>query len=277
MAYGVIYKITNKLNGHSYIGQTIQKLNERWSNHISESKHLNRKIHQALRKYGRDNFEICIIDECNSKEELNIKEAFWVNFYDTYKHGYNSTLGGDFNPMLIDEFRQKVIKQLTGRKRNFTPEQRIQYAERILKQGKQFKSGNEHPLSKIVYKINPESFIIEDIFENIISAELKINNKNMNGITNALKSKFLYRGYYWISKEDYNLHSSNLSLFFNKTPYYNNKTKILQFDLNGSLLKEWNSIKEAELSLNGKKTGNISACVQGKTKTAFKFIWKYAS
>lgn len=50
---------------------------------------------------------------------------------------------------------------------------------------------------------------------------------------------------------------------------------IVQCDLNGNRLKEYDSAKQAEIDLNGKFTGNISKCLKGKIKTAFGFIWKY--
>lgn len=50
----------------------------------------------ALSKYGIDNFIFEILEECNSKD-LNKQEIYWISYYDTYKNGYNMTLGGDGN------------------------------------------------------------------------------------------------------------------------------------------------------------------------------------
>jgi group I intron endonuclease len=95
--YGIIYKATNKINGKSYIGQTVKPLNKRINNHISEA--LNEindfYFHKAIRKYGEENFIWEIIAECNSLEELNIAEIKLIKKYYTFKNGYNLTKGGE--------------------------------------------------------------------------------------------------------------------------------------------------------------------------------------
>ena len=53
------------------------------------------------------------------------------------------------------------------------------------------------------------------------------------------------------------------------------KKKILQFDLEGNLLKEWGCTKDIERSLNIHHS-NISACCRGKQKTSGGFVWRYA-
>lgn len=93
MAY--IYKITNLVNGKSYIGQTIKKVEERWQGHISdlESGRGAPKLQYAFDKYGKDNFAFQTLEECKT-EELDEREKYWIGEYDTYENGYNSTLGG---------------------------------------------------------------------------------------------------------------------------------------------------------------------------------------
>lgn len=53
------------------------------------------------------------------------------------------------------------------------------------------------------------------------------------------------------------------------------KHPIVQYNLNGKYLKEWKSASDAEKEMRGKNTGNISNCLNGKTKTAYGYIWKY--
>jgi len=93
----IIYKITNKINGKIYIGQTIKSLNARISNHISDAlaNKYNVHFHSALRKYGADNFEWGIIAECDDIDELNRLEIYFIGWYDTYNNGYNMTMGGE--------------------------------------------------------------------------------------------------------------------------------------------------------------------------------------
>lgn len=93
--YGVIYKITNKINNKVYIGQTIEGFDRRYRKNFS-------KLHdgylkKAILKYGIENFDICkTLDVAFSKEELNIKERHYIKLYNSNnkKYGYNLTEGG---------------------------------------------------------------------------------------------------------------------------------------------------------------------------------------
>lgn len=93
---GFIYKITNKVNGKSYIGQTIQNVKERFYQHCAtkcSQAILNMVIHKAITKYGKSNFTIEVIEEVESAN-LNDRERYWIKYYDSYNNGYNSTEGG---------------------------------------------------------------------------------------------------------------------------------------------------------------------------------------
>lgn len=94
-----IYKITNKINGKSYIGQSTN-IAKRWSHHLAvaqNDKYSQQQwyIHRAIRKYGKENFIFEVLEEC-PKELLNEREIYWIAKFDTYNNGYNLTLGGTF-------------------------------------------------------------------------------------------------------------------------------------------------------------------------------------
>ena len=93
---GFIYKITNTINGKSYIGQTIQNVKERFYQHCATkcSKAVsNMAIHRAINKYGKSNFTVEVIEEIDSAN-LNDRERYWIKCYNSYNNGYNSTKGG---------------------------------------------------------------------------------------------------------------------------------------------------------------------------------------
>lgn len=93
---GFIYKITNTINGRSYIGQTIQNVKERFYQHCATkcSKAVsNMAIHRAIKKYGKSNFTVEVIEEIDSAN-LNDRERYWIKYYNSYNNGYNSTKGG---------------------------------------------------------------------------------------------------------------------------------------------------------------------------------------
>lgn len=92
----IIYKITNKINGKVYIGQTIQTLNSRKNEHKKMvRKKTNLPLYNAINKYGEENFSIIQIDEADSSEELNVKEQYYIKHYNSMSpNGYNLTSGG---------------------------------------------------------------------------------------------------------------------------------------------------------------------------------------
>lgn len=95
---GKIYKITNKINGKIYVGQTTKTLTERFQKHCwgttaKDIYHFNMAIKEAIRKYGKENFIIELIEEVE-QDKLDEREVYWISYYDSYNKGYNCTLGG---------------------------------------------------------------------------------------------------------------------------------------------------------------------------------------
>lgn len=114
MSQGIIYLITNKLNGHKYVGQTTQSMNKRWAAHIQESRRMSSKpLHRAFRKYGVDKFAIKQIDECDVSI-LNEREQYWIQHYNTFEsaEGYNATSGGE-SPIFTQEIKDKISKVMS--------------------------------------------------------------------------------------------------------------------------------------------------------------------
>ena len=92
---GIIYKITNKVNNKSYIGYTINTIEERFKVHIQDSKkYKNRPLYRAFAKYGVGSFTIEVIEEVPDFQ-LKVKEIICIKAFNTYRKGYNATMGGD--------------------------------------------------------------------------------------------------------------------------------------------------------------------------------------
>lgn len=88
-----IYVITNRINGKQYVGMTKHTIEERLKGHISHAKTYRSKFHNAIRKYGYENFIIEELEAC-AEIDLDEREKFWINELDTLANGYNSTCGG---------------------------------------------------------------------------------------------------------------------------------------------------------------------------------------
>jgi group I intron endonuclease len=95
-----IYKITNLVTSHAYVGQSV-RIEDRLKSHFSEAKLFNKDsieyskaLYVAIRKYGKDAFKTEILELVEAVEDLNSREIYWITFYNTYNNGYNMTPGG---------------------------------------------------------------------------------------------------------------------------------------------------------------------------------------
>ena len=90
--YGYIYKTTNLINDKIYIGQ---KKSETFLH--EEYLGSGKRLKSAITHYGKENFKVELLEECDSKQELDEKEIFYIKQYDSQnlEIGYNLTKGGD--------------------------------------------------------------------------------------------------------------------------------------------------------------------------------------
>lgn len=93
-----IYKITNLLNAKCYIGKS-KNIEQRWKEHkvrLCDNRYFDKPLYKAFRKYGINNFSFEIIEEVLEESQLDEKEKYWIQFYNSYgATGYNATIGGD--------------------------------------------------------------------------------------------------------------------------------------------------------------------------------------
>ena len=96
-----IYLITNlaKTKNNLYVGQTKYSIEQRFNEHWYEAQHLTTKhydtvLHKAMCKYGIKNFKIELLEEGLTKDQVDAREIYYIEFYDSFRHGYNMTKGG---------------------------------------------------------------------------------------------------------------------------------------------------------------------------------------
>ena len=92
---GCIYIITNDINDKVYVGQTLRDLQVRYSEHCYDTRSTS-SIHQAIQKYGVSHFNIAVL-EYVPFSKLDEREQYWIAHYNSYKNGYNKTIGGQNN------------------------------------------------------------------------------------------------------------------------------------------------------------------------------------
>ncbi len=92
-----IYKITNQKTGECYIGQAVD-VRKRWYDHakamIGIDTPQNNLLYAAAQKYGLDDFTFELLLECKSNE-LNEKEKYFIELYNSNTFGYNKTAGNN--------------------------------------------------------------------------------------------------------------------------------------------------------------------------------------
>lgn len=110
---GFIYKITNRVNNKVYIGQTHFTIEHRYKQHIKNFniEHRQQPLYKAFAKYGIENFSVEMVEEVEC-EKLNEREIYWIAYYDSFRNGYNATLGGNGQLYQWTDSQYEEIKSL---------------------------------------------------------------------------------------------------------------------------------------------------------------------
>lgn len=252
-----IYSITNLINGKKYIGQSIN-IENRFVRHkceLRKNRHVNRHLQASWNKYGEKNFKFNIIETC-TKESLNNRENYWINYYNTLNNGYNLDEGGN---------------GISGYKHS---------KEEISKMRK-----SSNPLPILQFDLN---FNFIAYYEGGVSHAAKQLNYTSDSIKKRCKhlcKKIGYKNSYWVYEEEYINENFSWNTYLSKkwscTPIVKNTTntfsrKICQYDLNRNLIKIWNSFTDIENAGFTRNQVN-TICNKRKGKKTHKgFIWTYA-
>lgn len=110
-----IYRITNKINGKSYIGKTGMNFGDRWDSHrslLNAGKHDNKHLQSAWNKYGAKQFEFAVVELIEDASKLNEREMHWIAKYRKDGLSYNISDGGDggnnLGKHLSEETKRKI-------------------------------------------------------------------------------------------------------------------------------------------------------------------------
>ena len=166
-----IYGITNLVNNKIYIGQTKQGYRRRFIQHLCPSEGCP-LFRNAVKKYGRQNFECELIDIAETQAEANEKEKMWIKALGTYKpeNGYNLSMGG-----VIGSFNEDTLRRMSeahkGDKNYFYGKHHTDETKKIMSEKKKgLYCGEKHPKARKVRCIDTG-----EIFNTIKDAEIKYN------------------------------------------------------------------------------------------------------
>ena len=138
ISYMIIYKTTNLTNNKFYIGQDSKNNPNYYGSGII--------LIKAIKKYGKENFKKEILEFCITKNELDNREKYWIEYYNsTDKNiGYNihSGGGGSLGGPLSDEHRKKISNATKGK--YVSPETRKKLSDRVFTNSHKEKISKNH-------------------------------------------------------------------------------------------------------------------------------------
>ena len=269
---GFIYKIWNEENDKLYIGQTSVGIKTRWSSHLKNYLTNNAVIYRAMRKYGASIFHIEQIEECENSK-LDEREKYWIEYYDSYKNGYNSTPGGTALPSgkMFARLDDNLLHQLWDEGYSISEiVEKTGYSDTSIREHlhEYEKFSVEESISRGINKAaktRSQEVSQWDLQGNFIqtyqsaAVASKETNITVQNIYKCLKKERETAGnYYWT-------YEGELPVITRKQVY--------QYDKQGNLIQTFNSKAEAAKSLN-LDSGSIAKVCQGKRKTCGGFIWR---
>lgn len=201
-----IYKATSKTTGKAYIGISVnftrrQKVHYKLSIEGTSTT----RFHNALRKYGWEDFVWEFLEQCENREMLCEREVYWISFYDTFKNGYNLTVGGDGNICPSEETLKKQSISRKGRK--FSDEWK-----KAISDGNKGKKKSEEHINSLKIARNKRPLYSEETKQKMSkSSKGKINIKIYTLIDPEGEEHITLEG---LTKfcEDHNLHRTNMHL-----------------------------------------------------------------
>ena len=255
---GNIYIIKNTVNSKVYIGQTRYSIQERFKDHINNSRYFDNHLYLAMRKYVTDAFYVEPLEENIEDEKLDEREIFWIEKFNSYNEGYNMTIGGEGNKKydyqkILEEWNNgktvRQIKEIFGLSDTgiikILNGLNIPHKERLKRNGE----------SK--QRCNSEYFL-----------ELWNKGHGLNQISKltgstkeTIKKRLLDFG---ITQEEIDIRGKHLR-----------GKPVIQKDLEGNILNIFPTATEAGRYLGLSSCSQISNCCAGRHKTAYGYKWEY--
>lgn len=211
-----IYAIRNIINGKMYIGKTGMNFGDRWDSHrslLNNQKHDNQYLQNAWNKYGEENFEFIVIEDC-CEELLNEREIYYIKKYKDIGLSYNILDGGDggnnLGCHLSDETKRKIGEKnrvnMLGRKvpestkakmsqshKEYYANLSVEEKEMLAKKSSECAKGykwNDESKKKMIGNKNGASHSIEEI--KYIRKLYEIDNFSNKEISNMLGLTYDY-------------------------------------------------------------------------------------
>lgn len=226
----IIYCTTNLINGKKYIGQD--------SNNNPAYLGSGKYLLAALKKYGKQNFQKELLQNCLSQQDLDESEAYWIDYFNAHKSDLFYNIASD-----AYNWGKRFVKGQTahnkGKKHSEETRKRLSESHKGIRQSRETKQ-------KRVDKLRGRKRADWEI------EKIKLSNPSrFRGQKHREESKKLISG-------------------------VNSKVarKIVQLDLKGNFIKQFDCISDATRFIN-KKAGFLWSVLAGVSKTSYGFKWMY--
>lgn len=115
--YYFVYRATNKANGKVYIGITNDFTYRQYHHFLDARRGCPLHFHRAIRKHGEHAFEWAILSRCSCADLASVTEQKDIEFYDSYRNGYNMTTGGQqgWSKTTSEETKRKLALLYKGK------------------------------------------------------------------------------------------------------------------------------------------------------------------
>ena len=281
-----IYKATSITTKKVYIGQSCQTLEKRMSQHLYKATSdydPNNHFHNAIRKYGFQDFVFQIIEDgITNNEILDEREKYWINYYNSYYDGYNSTLGGESGlrrddlviaALFHDGYTTKEICETTGHNRSTIYDS---YKVNGLQEenNKRKKEQTRLRCSERVEQYGLDGEYIKT-YESATAAGQELGNQSaISAVCRQEDSALSAYGYLFKYENDPRDILEWVDRYNKKKQAGKPKKKIIQKDKNKNEIAIYQSAAEAARALNLKDKSNICAAAR-KGNTAYGYYWEY--
>ena len=270
---GYIYLLTCETTGKQYIGLTTVTPYKRWLQHIADAKRLDiktSKLHNAINKYGEDDFIIEIIKTISSTNKQELKntlaklEIEYIKKFNTYPNGYNMTIGGE------------GLKEKCGEDNPF-------YGHKHSEETKA-KIGKASIIRKAWIPMNTEDATQKMIetkrkngtlgFSEKARAAAKIANTGRKQSSETIAKRNKTMATKRMDDPEYGIVNWTPDLKLKVSRSRGGKS-INQYNTDGSLIKQWFGLYDIKDSL-GYDSSSICKCCRGHQNTAYGYKWSYA-
>ena len=259
--YGIIYKIQNIITHEIYIGQTthprgfngrydfkgsgIERVYKKLLGNEARGESHNQHLRRSINKFGFDAFEVIeVFDVAETLEELNEKESYYINLFDSYKNGYNQSFGGDS----ISGYGRPTGKNCPNSKR-------------VCQIGL---DGNLIKIWDSATEASNELGVCLSTLSNV--CHCKKIRKNGNGSKTA-------GGFVWVFEKDYDP-CKDYSVNRPRQNMGHGAKPVLLLSDDGEIMKEFYSINDASRELGIGVEGARKICMHKFKKPRFNLIYK---